>query len=545
MSKMRLRLGVSAGEGGTCPRSEIGGCVLLVLLALWLYVPSLDFGLIADDNIYLGVGNNALFDLEAKDLWRLLASPGNPWEFLPIRDLSYWADARLFGNFAEGFHASNLFWYATSVFAAYLAARETWLFGSPPAPLALVEAKRFGACVTALFALHPAHVEAVAWVAGRKDILAALFLFLAWALLLRGIRRGLMPGSLIGVVVLLALGCLSKSTATVTASITMFVLLAAATAHRAQNRLWLSVGALVVASVVATFVALHLKIALANGIAVDNDPGFASRLERASRILAGHLRLIWAPTDMRVFHDAYAMGAWHWAATGMAIAAAIFGAWLMVRRKKIVVATGLLWLIIPLVAYLQFSPFSTWSMISERFVFVSTFGLALLLSAALAGMQSRFLAVSIMLALCTGYGLLTAARVGDWNDEQGLFEREAARNPSYFNAVRPSVISAAARQDWDLAEIWSRGVTRPDAREILLRLVAYLRAERRSHSPGATDDRHAFCEHLRVMDAVLTQEFKKIPKEKDLAYSSFLRNTAKAVYPTPSIAKSCQVQRPA
>jgi hypothetical protein len=150
-----------------------------------------------------------------------------------------------------------------------------------------------------------------------------------------------------------------------------------------------------------------------------------------------------------------------------------------------------------------------------------------------------------MLTLSVGYGVSTAARVGDWNDEQGLFAREAALNPTYYNAVRPTVASAATQGDWDLAERLSRGVERQEARDLLLKQIAYLRAERRFRTSGSADDWRAFCEQLRAMDAVLTREFKKIPQEKDLAYSNFLRNTSKAVYPVRDIAKACQVQRPA
>ena len=96
----------------------------------------------------------------------------NMWGFhRPITILTYWIDLRLFGPNPFGFHIVNLFWHTATALLVFVLLRELW----PAEPL-----MAFGAA--ALFAVHPVHTEAVAWVSGRSEILATFWGLLAfWA----------------------------------------------------------------------------------------------------------------------------------------------------------------------------------------------------------------------------------------------------------------------------------------------------------------------------------------------------------------------------
>src|ERR1051325_6604391 len=101
-------------------------------------------------------------------VWALKSSWFEYWH--PVTWLSHMLDCELFGLNAgwhhlvsAGFHAAN----ALLVFALFQR---------------LTGARERSAIVAALFALHPLHVESVAWIAERKDVLCAFFFFLAiWA----------------------------------------------------------------------------------------------------------------------------------------------------------------------------------------------------------------------------------------------------------------------------------------------------------------------------------------------------------------------------
>jgi hypothetical protein len=82
---------------------------------------------------------------------------------LPLRDTSHWLEVRTFGLVPQAMRAAQLALYAGGVLAFRGALRRCL------GPGAWAEATAW------LFALHPLHVESVAWLAGRKVVLGLLF----------------------------------------------------------------------------------------------------------------------------------------------------------------------------------------------------------------------------------------------------------------------------------------------------------------------------------------------------------------------------------
>jgi tetratricopeptide (TPR) repeat protein len=91
--------------------------------------------------------------------------------YRPVAGLTYWIDHRLFGPKPLGFHLENVIWHGAASLMVLALLRQLW----PKEPyLALAGA--------ALFAVHPVHTEAVSWVSGRPEVLAAFFgLLTFWA----------------------------------------------------------------------------------------------------------------------------------------------------------------------------------------------------------------------------------------------------------------------------------------------------------------------------------------------------------------------------
>jgi hypothetical protein len=114
-------------------------------------------------------------------------------EYLPIRDASYLLDRVIWrGLDSGGFHLTNLLIH---VAAGLLLMRLAFALGAS-----------FEAAVLAsvVFLLHPMQTESVAWVSGRKDLLAALFAFVSWLAHERGRR--------VASAALFLAGALSKAT---------------------------------------------------------------------------------------------------------------------------------------------------------------------------------------------------------------------------------------------------------------------------------------------------------------------------------------------
>ena len=141
-------------------------CLALVVITLAVYFqvgnhPFLDF----DDNVYVTDNPHVATGLTGKNIaWAFTSIDAGNWH--PITWLSHMADVTFYGMNPRGHHLTNLAIHvATSLLILLLLLRCTRLIWQ-------------SSFVAVMFALHPLHVESVAWVAERKDVLSAFFWFL-------------------------------------------------------------------------------------------------------------------------------------------------------------------------------------------------------------------------------------------------------------------------------------------------------------------------------------------------------------------------------
>jgi tetratricopeptide (TPR) repeat protein len=178
----------------------VWGGLALTLFALVVVVfgQTLAFDFVAlDDGGYVYENARVAAGLSAQNLlWAFTSGVKSNWH--PLTWLSYMLDAELFGIDPHGFHATNLLLHGLST---------VFLFG---ALRSLTGATGRSALVAALFAVHPLHVESVAWISERKDVLSAAFGFLSmWTYSVYARRGGLARYGLM--TLFFALGLLSKS----------------------------------------------------------------------------------------------------------------------------------------------------------------------------------------------------------------------------------------------------------------------------------------------------------------------------------------------
>jgi Tfp pilus assembly protein PilF len=153
-------------------------CVALALGTLLLYSPSLTFDFINwDDSTYITTNDQLQGGLCWHGLvWSLQTSYGGHW--LPLLWLSYMLDYQLHGLNPAGYHAFNFLLHAANAVLLFLILKGMtgtfWRSGM----------------VAALFAWHPTHVESVAWIAERKDVLSTLFWMLTMLAYLNYARKG-------------------------------------------------------------------------------------------------------------------------------------------------------------------------------------------------------------------------------------------------------------------------------------------------------------------------------------------------------------------
>ena len=150
--------------------------IVVIFSSLAIYINSLGGDFIWDD-IEQIVENPAIKDIGnipsffTSDLWRLISNPTiGSYYYRPFFLLSLAVDYNLWKLNPFGYHISNLILHAISSFMVYLVGRR--LFSNHMAAF----------IGSMLFAVHPVHVESVAWVSGRTDPMAALFFLLSFYL---------------------------------------------------------------------------------------------------------------------------------------------------------------------------------------------------------------------------------------------------------------------------------------------------------------------------------------------------------------------------
>ena len=143
----------------------IGLVLALGTLALYWPVIHHDF-IILDDNLYVTANPQVQAGLTWAGVdWAFTNTFASNWH--PLTWLSHMLDCQMFGLKPAGHHLTNVFFHIANVLLLF-----AWLNGATGALWR-------SAFVAALFAWHPLHVESVAWVAERKDVLSAFFWLLA------------------------------------------------------------------------------------------------------------------------------------------------------------------------------------------------------------------------------------------------------------------------------------------------------------------------------------------------------------------------------
>src|SRR5689334_20472425 len=137
-------------------------CFLLATLTLAAFWPVLHNGFVNyDDPEYVTDNPHVTTGLTAANVrWAFTAQHGGNWH--PLTSISHMIDVQLFGLKSTWHHLVNLLFHTVNVVLLYLLFERltgrTWS----------------SACVAGLFAVHPLHVESVAWAAERKDVLSGL-----------------------------------------------------------------------------------------------------------------------------------------------------------------------------------------------------------------------------------------------------------------------------------------------------------------------------------------------------------------------------------
>jgi len=141
-------------------------CFLLVAITMVCYWPVRSHQFVSfDDQHYLFESGYVAKGLTWSGVtWALQTGYFSNWH--PVTWLSYMLDAQIYGMSSGGFHVTNLLFHIANSLLLFLLLKSVTQRLWP------------SALVAALFAWHPLHVESVAWVSERKDVLSTFFFLL-------------------------------------------------------------------------------------------------------------------------------------------------------------------------------------------------------------------------------------------------------------------------------------------------------------------------------------------------------------------------------
>ena len=429
-------------EAGRLGGQRLRGALLLAALTVTAYLPALGAGFVWDDVIFV----EEPVVHEWSGLWNIWFSPADiagEAHYWPVVYTSFWLEHKLWGLAPLGYHAVNVLLHLVNVLLIWR------LMGRLAAPGAWV--------VAAVFAVHPLHVESVAWVIERKDVLSALF-YLTAALTWIRFTETPRPGRHLLALGLFTAGLLSKSVVvTLPAALLIW--------H------WWQAGRITRTDVVrlAPMFAVAFAVTAADlAFYASREPldlgySLAERVLIAARALwfyAG--KLLW-PTDLVVIYPLWEISAADPVAWAYVVAAAALAALLWLGRRRIGRGplAGALFFAVTLSPVLGFIDYGymQFSLVADRFQYLAGLGvLAVLVGAAAHGagrLQAghRRLAAGVLAVVLALLGAQTWMQAGIYRDGVTLFSHIVAHNPNardaHLNLVGP--LSEAGRLDEALA----------------------------------------------------------------------------------------------
>ena len=437
--------------------------VLVALAAILPFAQTLPHPPVLDDG--WAVVENPLVQGGFRNAARIFTSPynyGGPSTlggvFRPVTTLSFAANYAVHGRSPGGYHVVNLLLHvAASLIVLSLTRRLAEAAMPDRAPwVALVAGL--------LFAVHPAHVEAIAPIVGRKELLSAVFALgsLLVALSGRGAARSL--GRLAGSVALLALGVLSNEGAAVTPLLYGIVAFALPGAAGIGGRPGLRdpAGRSALLRLVAVSATLALALVpylvlrgLPKGVPLEAQ--WLAGVPRSavtfttSRILSEYLRILAFPTFLGT-DFAYAARVQLIREPGLDLLLAtaawlsvLVGAILCLRRFPLPSA-GLLWSLAALLPVLHLFPIGV--LMAERLTYLPSAGFCMAAAALVGSVRRSPVVVAAAFVLVGLLGVRSAVRAADWRSDLALWESELPKAPNDVVVNNNLAVSYSSRGEY-------------------------------------------------------------------------------------------------
>ncbi|NUM55942.1 MAG: tetratricopeptide repeat protein [Candidatus Hydrogenedentes bacterium] len=410
------------------PSKPIALLVLFSLVTGALYFRTIAFDFVTyDDGVYVTANGQVRAGLTWAGVVHAFTT-GETGTWQPLTLLSHMLDCELFGLNAGGHHATSAVFHAVN----------TLLLGL--ALLRMTGAAGPSLFTAAVFGLHPLHVESVAWVAERKDVLSTLFFmatlyaYALWAETLR--KRWLAAATAV-----MALGLMAKPMLVTLPCVLLLLDYWPLRRVHTENRL--RCFALLAAEKLPMFVlaaaASVATIVVQRGAQATSSFETLPIILRVENAVTAYVRYIgktlW-PSDLLIFypHPLDSLSVFFVVASTLVLLGITVAAWTQRRRAPYLIV-GWLWYVVTLLPVIGIIQVGTQAM-AERYSYIPMIGISLMASwaarDAFAGFDSRALRRALPLAasaILTVLAVLTWNRMGVWRDSETLYRNTVRAMP--------------------------------------------------------------------------------------------------------------------
>ena len=407
-------------------------------------------------------------------VWAFSHTQVGHWD--PLTTLSHMLDGQLFGLDPGGHHLGNVLLHGAAAILLFLV---LWRMTS---------ALGRSAFVAAVFAIHPLHVESVAWVTERKDVLSGVFFMLTLAAYIRYVRQPQSPARYATVIVLFALGLMSKSML-VTLPFILLLLdywpLGRFAQTSPQRSFLPTLRALVREKIpllaLSALGAVIQLFANAESIISSEKMPLPTRVGNALVSYAGYIGQMFYPANLAVFypHPGNTLPVWK-IALALTLFIALSSAALALRKRRPWLLVGWLWylsMLVPVIGLVQSGDLAR----ADRYTYLPQIGLYVLLTWAVADLCARLRQRGLLLGSLASLVIAALAiaahqQTAHWHDSAALWNHALACNPD--NAVAHDNLGSALDTQGRRAEAIShhrRAVEiKPDYGPALNSIGAYL-----------------------------------------------------------------------
>ena len=337
----------------------------------------------------------------------------------PLTTISHMADCQLFGLKPGGHHFTNVLLHTIAavllLIALYRITRALWR----------------SAFVAAIFAIHPLHVESVAWIAERKDVLSAIF-FMLTLIAYTAYARKPSIGRYVTISVLFACGLMAKPM--LVSAPFVLLLLDYWPLQRVQKQQSL-VSKLLIEKVPLLILALPVAVTTVliqrHGIESVENPALPWRIGNAFVSFLIYIRQMVWPFDFAVFypHLGDRLPLWE-IAIASALFVAITAAAVVLRKTRPYFFCGWLWyvgMLLPVIGIIQVGSQAH----ADRYTYLPEIGLYLAITWAVSDFSQRWpkrqLILGAAAALVLGLAIFRAwDQASFWRDSESVWSHALA-----------------------------------------------------------------------------------------------------------------------